>query len=152
MGYIFFCILGCIISLLDWVVEFVNRYAFVSIALYGKSYFAAAKDTWRLIKDRGIDALVNLCLVGPVLSFGALFVAFVTALLSYVYILFTDPPYNSVGFICELCRQLLTMTLEWRIHTSGRCLQLLDWHADLQHCHDPYLKWYRHNLRGVCLV
>lgn len=33
-------------------------------ALYGKSYFRAAKDTWRLFKDRGIDALVNDQLVG----------------------------------------------------------------------------------------
>lgn len=35
-----------------------------SIALYGKSYIAAAKDTWSLIKDRGIDALINDSLVG----------------------------------------------------------------------------------------
>ncbi|KAG6900555.1 hypothetical protein C0993_009132 [Termitomyces sp. T159_Od127] len=32
--------------------------------LYGKPYIAAAKDTWRLFKDRGIDALVNDSLVG----------------------------------------------------------------------------------------
>lgn len=50
------------------------------LALYGKPYIAAAKDTWRLFKDRGrlvcvaidafahtwlgIDALVNDSLVG----------------------------------------------------------------------------------------
>lgn len=28
-------------------------------ALYGKSYIPAAKDAWRLLKHRGIDALVN---------------------------------------------------------------------------------------------
>jgi len=36
-----------------------NRYAYIEIALYGKPYLAAAKDTWRLFVDRGIDALVN---------------------------------------------------------------------------------------------
>jgi hypothetical protein len=36
-----------------------NRYAYIQIALYGKPYIAAAKDTWRLFVDRGIDALVN---------------------------------------------------------------------------------------------
>lgn len=46
LGTLFFCFLGCIISLLDWAVQFVNRYAFSHIALYGKSYFKAAKDTW----------------------------------------------------------------------------------------------------------
>jgi len=43
---ILFCVLGCFISILDWAVQFINRYAFSHIALYGKSYFAAAKDTW----------------------------------------------------------------------------------------------------------
>ena len=33
-------------------------------ALYGKPYIQSAKDTWRLFKDRGIDALVNDSLVG----------------------------------------------------------------------------------------
>jgi len=41
-----FCFLRCFISILDWAVQFLNRYAFSHIALYGKSYFAAAKDTW----------------------------------------------------------------------------------------------------------
>ena len=49
VGTILFCILGCIISVLQWAVEFVNRYAFSHIALYGKPYFAAAKDTWRYV-------------------------------------------------------------------------------------------------------
>lgn len=29
------------------------RYAYIEIALYGKPYIAAAKDTWRMFKDRG---------------------------------------------------------------------------------------------------
>jgi len=41
-----FCILQCIIGLLDWAVQFINRYAFSYMALYGKSYFQSAKDTW----------------------------------------------------------------------------------------------------------
>lgn len=59
-GYVLFCILGCIISLLEWAIKFLNRYAFSHIALYGKAYIPAAKDTWKMIKDRGIDALVNV--------------------------------------------------------------------------------------------
>ena len=59
-GQIAFCVLGCFISLLEWAMEFLNRYAFCHIALYGKAYIAAAKDTWHMIKDRGIDALINV--------------------------------------------------------------------------------------------
>ncbi|ROV90810.1 hypothetical protein VPNG_09853 [Cytospora leucostoma] len=97
VGWIFFCILGCLISVLQWVMEFVNRYAFSHIALYGRPYFQSAKDTWKMIKNRGIDTLVNECLIGPVFTFGAMFVGFATALLAYLYLEFTDPTYNSGG-------------------------------------------------------
>lgn len=43
MGTIFFCILGCFIGLLDWLIQFFNEYAFCYIALYGKAYVPAAK-------------------------------------------------------------------------------------------------------------
>ncbi|KAF1939643.1 DUF580-domain-containing protein [Clathrospora elynae] len=97
VGAILFCVLGCLISILNWAVEFLNRYAFSYIALYGKSYIAAAKETWKMIKDRGIDALVNECLIGPVLSMGATFIAYACALLAYLYLIFTSPAYNSDG-------------------------------------------------------
>lgn len=97
VGSILFCILGCIISLLDWAVQFINRYAFSHIALYGKAYIPAAKDTWKMITQRGIDALVNECLIGPVLTMGATFVAYACALLAYLYVIFTSPAYNQQG-------------------------------------------------------
>ncbi|EFX01837.1 duf580 domain containing protein [Grosmannia clavigera kw1407] len=97
MSTIFFCLLGCFISILDWAVQFVNRYAFCHIALYGSSYFRAAKDTWTMIKNRGVDALVTQCLIGPVFSMGAVFVAYATALSAYVFLRITDPAYNQNG-------------------------------------------------------
>lgn len=50
-----------------------------------------------MIKSRGIDALVNECLVGPVFSMGAIFIAYACALLAYVYLIFTNPAYNHDG-------------------------------------------------------
>ena len=50
-----------------------------------------------MIKDRGIDALVNECLIGPVLSMGATFIAYACALLAYLSLIFTSPAYNSDG-------------------------------------------------------
>lgn len=47
IGVVLFCCLQCIIGILDWAVQFLNRYAFSYIALYGKSYLEAAKDTWK---------------------------------------------------------------------------------------------------------
>jgi tellurite resistance protein TehA-like permease len=50
-----------------------------------------------MIKDRGIDALINECLIGPVLGMGATFVGYACALLGYVYLVFTRPAYNADG-------------------------------------------------------
>ena len=50
-----------------------------------------------MMKNRGIDALVNDCLVGPVLTMGSTFVAFACALLAYLYLEFTKPEYNTTG-------------------------------------------------------
>lgn len=94
IGAMMFCCLGCFIGILDWAVTFLNRYAFSHIALYGKAYIPAAKDTWKMMKDRGIDALINDCLTGPVLTMGSLFVAYLCALLAYLYLEFTKPAYN----------------------------------------------------------
>ncbi|CAG8971263.1 hypothetical protein HYALB_00001429 [Hymenoscyphus albidus] len=95
MGTIFFCILGCFISLLEWAIQFINEYAFSYIALYGKAYMPAAKTTWHMMKDRGIDALVNECLINPVLTMGSVFVAYVCSFLAYLYLSFTSPAYNA---------------------------------------------------------
>jgi hypothetical protein len=43
VGQIAFCILGCLIGILDWAIQFINEYAFSYIALYGKAYIPAAK-------------------------------------------------------------------------------------------------------------
>jgi hypothetical protein len=51
----------------------------------------------RMIKDRGIDALINDCLIGPVFGMGATFVGYACAFLAYLYLVFTDPAYNNGG-------------------------------------------------------
>ena len=61
------------------------------VALYGKPYIEAAKDTWRLFKDRGIDALINDSLVG-MSTFGLLEVLSPDAA--------TDEPYYSLDMGC----------------------------------------------------
>jgi len=57
----------------------------------------AARETWRLIKDRGIDAMVNDLLIDNVLTMGSVFVAYITAFLAYLYLKYTAPVYNASG-------------------------------------------------------
>ncbi|KAG8892407.1 putative choline transporter, neither null mutation nor overexpression affects choline transport, partial [Tulasnella sp. 403] len=91
------CCAACFVGCIESLVEYFNRYAYIEIALYGKPFIPAAKDTWALFKDRGIDALINDSLVGITLNFGGYIVGILSALFSYVYLRATKPSYNSDG-------------------------------------------------------
>jgi hypothetical protein len=88
--------------------------AYYFAALYGKPYVQAAKDTWGLFKDRGIDALVNDQLVSMsmshfpsychsilcydvALTWGAYAVGLLCSLFGYLYLRYTHPDYNANG-------------------------------------------------------
>jgi len=60
--------LGC----LQGIVEYVNKYAFTQVAIYGKAFVPAARDTWTILKDRGIVQLINDNLIGNVWTMGAI--------------------------------------------------------------------------------
>jgi len=91
------CCAACFVGCIESAVEYFNRYAYIEIALYGKSYLGASKDTWRLFKDRGIDALVNDSLVGMTLTFAAYVVGLLCSLFGYLYLHITNPSYNASG-------------------------------------------------------
>ena len=94
---ILLCFVDCFVSVLDWLVTYFNHYAYTYISLYGKAYIPAARDTWTLLKYKGIDALINDCLINNVLTFGSLFVGYMSALLAYLYLRLTHPAYNATG-------------------------------------------------------
>lgn len=91
------CFVDCILGIIQWAVTYFNHYAYTVVALYGKAYIPAAKDTWTIIRARGIDALINDCLIDKVLSMGAFIIGYLTALLAYLYLRFTKPAYNETG-------------------------------------------------------
>ncbi|KAF9531624.1 plasma-membrane choline transporter-domain-containing protein [Crepidotus variabilis] len=88
---------SCFVGIIESMVEYFNRYAYIEIALYGKSYIPAAKDTWRLFKDRGIDALVNDSLVSMTLTWGAYGIGLASGLFAFLYLRFSHPAYNADG-------------------------------------------------------
>ncbi|KAF9946418.1 putative choline transporter, neither null mutation nor overexpression affects choline transport [Mortierella alpina] len=59
---------SCILACLESLFEIFNKFAFTQVAIYGKPFIQAASDTWAMIKDRGVDAIVNDSLVGNVLG------------------------------------------------------------------------------------
>lgn len=97
VGAILACCAACCVSCIRGMVEWFNKYAYIEISLYGKAYIPAAKDTWKLLKDRGIDALVNDSLVSILIMWGSYINGFLCGLFAYVYLRFTKPSYNAKG-------------------------------------------------------
>lgn len=66
------CCAECVLSCVERLIEFMNKYAYTQIAIYGKDFISAAKDTWELFKARSFDLLINDDLTGVVLSLGCI--------------------------------------------------------------------------------
>jgi len=98
-GFAAFCAMcvECILGLIEGLVEYFNYYAYTQVAIYGKSFCQAAKDTWTLIKDRGVDAIINDNLIGNVLAMGAILIGMLTALFGFLFLTITSPSYNADG-------------------------------------------------------
>jgi hypothetical protein len=79
------CCIQCLLQIIGDLLEYFNRYAFAQVAIYGKDYCSAAKDTWNLCKARGIDAIINDNLIGNVLGVGSLIVGLLTAFVGWVF-------------------------------------------------------------------
>ena len=83
---IILCCISCILAMMRDLLEYFNKYAFAQVAIYGKDYCTAAKDTWELAKARGIDAIINDNLIGSVLGMGGLFIGLFTAGTASLYV------------------------------------------------------------------
>ncbi|SMN18420.1 similar to Saccharomyces cerevisiae YOR161C PNS1 Protein of unknown function [Maudiozyma saulgeensis] len=94
---IFLLLIRGMVSVLKWLAQYFNHYAYSFIALYGKTYLNAAKETWHMIRYKGIDALINDSLINTALGFYALFVSYIATLFAFLYLRFTSPGYNSIG-------------------------------------------------------
>ncbi|KAJ1500972.1 putative choline transporter, neither null mutation nor overexpression affects choline transport, partial [Coelomomyces lativittatus] len=73
-----FCCLECLNNFIEDCAQPLNTYTFIQVAMYGKPYQRAAKDTWRLIRDRGVDVLINNLCIEIVLGIGFCFVCILT--------------------------------------------------------------------------
>ncbi|KAI8376125.1 plasma-membrane choline transporter-domain-containing protein [Radiomyces spectabilis] len=96
------CIVGCFQGLLEWF----TYYAFSGVAIYGMGFIPSAKNTWRMIKDRGIEAMINDNLIGNVLFMGKIicfyqrFTRILTTVMRYGVICFQGG--LLVGVLCSL--------------------------------------------------
>jgi hypothetical protein len=93
------CCIECFISMIEELLEYFNKYAFTQVAIYGKDYCTAGKDTWELTKSRGLDAVINDDLIGNVLTLGSIFVALITATIGILYVHLSDLPKTDTWYV-----------------------------------------------------
>eukprot|EP00698_Gefionella_okellyi_P004870 TRINITY_DN14502_c0_g1_i1.p1 TRINITY_DN14502_c0_g1~~TRINITY_DN14502_c0_g1_i1.p1 ORF type:complete len:485 (-),score=75.69 TRINITY_DN14502_c0_g1_i1:62-1516(-) len=87
------CMADCMLGVIERMVQWFNRYAYTQVAIYGKTYCEAAKATMALIQSRGIDALINDSLVGPVLTLGAIVGGIITGAIAALWGFYAVPAY-----------------------------------------------------------
>eukprot|EP00557_Chaetoceros_sp_GSL56_P002192 CAMPEP_0176500768 /NCGR_PEP_ID=MMETSP0200_2-20121128/13771_1 /TAXON_ID=947934 /ORGANISM="Chaetoceros sp., Strain GSL56" /LENGTH=517 /DNA_ID=CAMNT_0017899545 /DNA_START=166 /DNA_END=1719 /DNA_ORIENTATION=- len=90
VGQMLACCIDCILSCIQAVVEYFNKWAFVYVGVYGYGYCEAGKNVIQLFKDRGWEAIIADDLVGMVLFFLSLLVGLVTAGLGVLLVEVTD--------------------------------------------------------------
>ncbi|VVA98697.1 unnamed protein product [Arabis nemorensis] len=75
------CLLCCVdflFHLVETLVRFFNKYAYVQIAVYGKGFNRSARDAWELFQSTGVEALVAYDCSGAVLLMGTIFGGLIT--------------------------------------------------------------------------
>jgi hypothetical protein len=102
-GSIWLCILECLASFLETIIEYFNQWAYVFVGIYGFSYLDSGKRAMTLFKERGWSSIITDNLVGYVLSFisftvGVLTGAAAVAIDSLVSHYLHDPEYVSYIF------------------------------------------------------
>jgi len=79
------CILSCLLSLLENVMEYINKWAFIYIGLYGYNYMEAGRLVINLFKQRGWTIIINDNLVGNALNLLVLAIGLLTGFLGVIF-------------------------------------------------------------------
>lgn len=90
-GDILTCLIMCILNLFEDLIRFFNKYAYVQVAIYGKSFIQAAKDTWHLILKAGIDAIINDNLVDTTIGIFTFLAIIISLIIGAIYTSITLP-------------------------------------------------------------
>lgn len=106
-----FCFLICIISLLEWLasefeywMKWFNRYAYSYLAMYGKSYLLSSRDTFEIMKFKGIDILINDSLINSAINLYSILSILITS--ASLYLIFS---YSSIGNINDMSPEMLVI-------------------------------------------
>merc|ERR1740121_3289004 len=75
------CIAECILSCIQGIVEYFNKWAYIYVGVYGYSYCEAGKNVMQLFRDRGWDAIIADDLVGNALFLVSIIIGLIIGLM-----------------------------------------------------------------------
>lgn len=108
------CCLDCILTLLQGIMEFFNKWAFVYVGVYGYDFMTAGKKVMTLFRERGWTVIINDNLISNALGL----MCFVIALLNGLSVTFLDHDYENpsygyfgLGFMTGLILSLTIMSI-----------------------------------------
>mmetsp|Transcript_77298 Transcript_77298/g.136310 ORF Transcript_77298/g.136310 Transcript_77298/m.136310 type:complete len:543 (-) Transcript_77298:305-1933(-) len=82
VGCFFLCCLECIIHQIEALLQYFNEYAYAHVAIYGKKYTSAARDTLSMLEQNGLVAIINDNLLGTVFILCTVFCGCLTGLVA----------------------------------------------------------------------
>jgi len=91
VGLLVACILSCIVSCIESMLEFISTYAFVYVAFYGASFCEGASESFKLLRETGLDMVVTYDLSSSVSFLGSLVGAGCTGLATKAVLLLHGP-------------------------------------------------------------
>jgi multisubunit Na+/H+ antiporter MnhC subunit len=116
------CIAECILACLASIVEYINKWAFVYVGIYGFDYIRSAKEVYSLFMNRGWEAIIADSLISDTLFLVSLVVGAImgsiAVLLQYTSQTFTQDTGNDalgiaffLGFIVGLSITSILMSV-----------------------------------------
>jgi len=78
------CIIDCILGCLESIIEYLNKWAYVYVGLYGYSYLEAGKNVMALFEHRGWTTIITDDLVDNVLLMVSVCIGLVTGLVGII--------------------------------------------------------------------
>jgi len=85
VGSMLKCIARCLLSFIESMLEYFNKWAFVYVALYGYSFVEAGKNVLTLFQERGWETIIADDLVSGVLSLVNISIALITGGISVAF-------------------------------------------------------------------
>ncbi|KAG6547019.1 hypothetical protein Mapa_011636 [Marchantia paleacea] len=64
--FLFSCV-ACFLHCFEKLIRYFNKWAYIQVAMYGKPFVRASKDTWDMLKEQNVDCLIHDDLIGSIM-------------------------------------------------------------------------------------